>query len=326
MPLLTDLKVFDTLIQGATIEALTQMVNAFNAASNGAIVLSTEGFDGAYIRESFFSSLHSAQRRVDLNATHTTASPTSLTQDEEVGVKVVGGFGPIEFNPIDLDFIGKSEDEAIAAISNNLAEAILKDKLNSAIRAAVAAIGNQADATYDAYALGSSPVEKVTYANINNAHAKFGDMSSNIVCNVMNGATYHKLIGDNLSNSNRLFTASGVTIVDILGKATVVTDADALTVDSPAKYNVLGLTRGGALVYSQPSSLVVNTERSNGDTVIKTSMQADYNFGLRLKGYKWDIANGGQTPSDAEVATGSNWDLAATSIKSTAGVLLVAGQ
>ena len=324
MPLLTDLKVFDTLIQGATIEALTQMVNAFNAASNGAIVLSTEGFDGAYIRESFFTSLHSAQRRVDLNATHTSASATSLTQNEEVGVKIAGGFGPIEFNPIDIDFIGKSEDEAIAAISNNLAEAILKDKLNSAIRAAVAAIGNQADATYDAYAL--SPVGTVTYANINNAHAKFGDMSANIVCNVMNGATYHKLIGDNLSNSNRLFTASGVTIVDILGKATVVTDADALTVASPAKYNVLGLVRGGALVYSSPSSLVVNTERSNGQTVIKTSMQADYTFGLRLKGYKWDIANGGQTPSDAEVATGSNWDLAATSIKSTAGVLLVAGQ
>lgn len=36
-----------------------------------------------------------------------------------------------------------------------------------------------------------------------------------------------------------------------------------------------------------------------------------------------DIANGGKSPTDAELATGSNWDQVATSIKDTAGVLTI---
>lgn len=320
--MLTDLKSFDTLVQGATAEALTQMVGQFNAASNGALVLQTGGFDGSYIRESFWSSLHSAQRRVDLNATASTVAETAATQGEEVGVKIAGGFGPIAFRDADLAWIGKSEDEAIASISNTLAQAIMQDKLNTAIAAAVAAIGNQADATYDASAL--SPTEGVTYANINNAHSLFGDMSQGIVVDVMNGATYHKLIGANISNAERLFTSDGVTVVGILGKAVVITDAPALS--ETGIYNVLGLVQGGVLVYDSAAALMVNTQKSNGQNTIKTTMQADYSFGLRLKGYKWDIANGGSSPSDATLATGSNWDLASTNIKSTAGVLLKASK
>lgn len=53
-------------------------------------------------------------------------------------------------------------------------------------------------------------------------------------------------------------------------------------------------------------------------------MQVDYTFGLSLKGYTWDESNGGKSPSDAALATGTNWDKVATSIKHTAGVLTVA--
>jgi hypothetical protein len=61
----------------------------------------------------------------------------------------------------------------------------------------------------------------------------------------------------------------------------------------------------------------------NGKTRIETTMQVDYSFGLRVKGYAWDVTNGGKSPSDAALATGTNWDKVATDNKHTAGVLAV---
>ncbi|NNA37726.1 hypothetical protein HBO97_24845, partial [Pseudomonas lundensis] len=46
-------------------------------------------------------------------------------------------------------------------------------------------------------------------------------------------------------------------------------------------------------------------------------------FGLGLKGFTWDTANGGKSPTSAELATGTNWDLVANSIKGSAGVITI---
>ncbi len=85
----------------------------------------------------------------------------------------------------------------------------------------------------------------------------------------------------------------------------------------------LSLVSGGVMVHDA-GDLVTNIETTNGNQRIVTTMQADYTFGVGLKGYAWDTANGGKSPTDAELATGSNWDKVATSIKHTAGVLALA--
>lgn len=317
---LSDMQVFNQYFMPATIETLAQMVDKFNAASGGAIVLSTEGFDGDFIQESFFRSIHSAQRRVDRYAALATQSPTDLTQDVNVGVKVAGGFGPIRYEPSQLTWLRKPTAEGIEVASRNFAEALMRDQLNTGIAASVAAISNQASAKNDITA-GTNAV--ITYAAINDGHALFGDRSNDIVANVMTGSMYHKLIGQNLVNSTRLFQAQGVTVVDILGKVVVVTDAPALSVTgTPGSDIVLGLTPNAVVVHDA-GDVVSNISTDNGNTRIVTTMQVDYSFGVRLKGYKWDIANGGKSPTDAELATGTNWDLAATDIKNTAGVVII---
>lgn len=203
-------------------------------------------------------------------------------------------------------------------ISKNFAEALLRDQLNTTIAALVAAIGNQTTATNDV-----SATAGITYAAMNGAHAKFGDRSSDIVANVMNGGTHHKLIGQNLTNPVHLFNAQGVTIVDILGKVVIVTDAPALYVaGTPNKQKVLGLTAGAATVFDG-GDMISNIQTTNGNMRIETTMQIDYTFGLSLKGYTWDEGNGGKSPSDAAIATGSNWDKSATDIKQTAGVITI---
>lgn len=320
---LTQMQVFNEYIMPATIETLGQMVQKFNAASNGAIVLTTEGFDGDFFQESFFQAVHSAQRRVDRYASNGAASVTDLTELKRSMVKVAGGFGPIRYEPSQLSWLNRPTAKGIEAASRNFAEAMLKDQLNTAIACLVAAIENQSSAKYDGIA-SDSPNLGISYGLINKAHAKFGDASGNIVANVMTGSVFHKLIGQNLTNTAQLFQAGNVTVVDVLGKAVVVTDAPALLEDaSPVdKEKVLGLVAGAAVV-ADGGDVISNIETTNGKLRIETTMQVDYTFGIGLKGYTWDTGNGGKSPTDAELATGSNWDKVATDIKATAGVIAI---
>lgn len=319
---LSHMQVFNQYIMPATIETLAQMVEKFNAASAGAIRLTTQGFDGDFFQESFFAAIHSAQRRVDRYASNGAASATDLSQLKHSAVKVAGGFGPIRYEPAQMTWLNKPTAEGIEVASRNFAEAMLADQLNTAILALVAAIENQAAATNDVSS--ASPDPSVTYKAINAAHAKFGDHSSSLVAQVMTGAMFHELIGQNLDNNARLFTAGNVNVVDILGRAVIVTDAPALyEAASPTSFNkVLSLAEGAATVFDG-GDVIANIETTNGKQRIETTMQVDYTFGLSLKGYTWDEANGGKSPTDAEIGTGSNWDKVATSIKHTAGVITV---
>ncbi|MBM7328723.1 MULTISPECIES: major capsid protein [Brucella] len=318
---LSQMQVFNKYFMPAIIETLAQMVQKFNAASNGAIRLTTDGFEGDFLQESFFASIHSAQRRVDRYAAQAAAAATDLTQQKHSSVKIAGGFGPIRYEPSQMTWLQKPTAEGIEVASRNFAEAMMADQLNTAIAGLVAAIGNQPDATNDVSAA-TDPA--LSYVAMNDAHAKFGDHSGNLIAQVMNGTAYHKLIGANLVNTAQLFQAQNVRVVDILGKPVIVTDAPALyEAGTPNKLKVLSLAESAAIVHDG-SDVITNIETSNGQTRIETTMQMDYSFGLGLKGYTWDEANGGKSPSDAEIATGTNWDKVATSIKHTAGVLTVA--
>lgn len=315
---LSNMKVFNEYLKRTTIETLAQDVEKFNASSAGAIRLTTQGIDGDFLQESFWAGLHGAQRRVDRYAANGAQASTPLAQKQYDSVKIAGGFGPILWEPSQLSWIQKNPEEALEVISRNLSEAIMADQLNTAISALAGAIGNQPSATNDV-----SATAGVTYVAINNAHALFGDASQRLVAQVMTGAMYHKLVGQNLANAERLFQFSGVQVVDILGKAVIITDAPALyEAGTPNKQKVLSLADGAAVVMDG-SDLITNIETSNGKERIETTMQADYTFGLGLKGFTWDVANGGKSPTNAELSTGTNWDLVANSIKASAGVITI---
>lgn len=316
---LSNMQVFNDYIMPATIKSLDQMIDKFNAGSAGAIVLSSEGMTGDFMRESFFASLAAAQRRVDRKAANSTATATDLFELTGSKVKIAGGFGPVRYEPSQMTWLQRPTQQGVLAASTAFAELLLQDQLNTAIAALVAALENNAAVTSDV-----SGSAGMTYGAINSAHAKFGDASGLIVADVMTGTVAHKLIGDNLTNSTRLFTAGNVNVIDILGKAVIVTDAPALyEAGTPNKSKVLGLTQGAATV-GNTSDIITNIETTNGNQRIETTFQADYSFSLGLKGYGWDEANGGASPTDAEIATGTNWDKVAEFDKMTAGVLAVA--
>ncbi|KTB67017.1 MULTISPECIES: major capsid protein [Pseudomonas] len=315
---LSQMQVFNDFVMPATLETLDQMTDAFNQASNGAIVLSPNGFTGDYLQESFFQNLASAQRRVDRYAANAAVGATDLTELKNTSVKIAGGFGPVRYEPSQMTWLQRPTAQGIEVASRAFAEILLKDQLNTAIAALVAAITAQAAAVNDV-----SATAGITQAGLNNAHAKFGDASQNLVAQVMRGSTWHKLIGQAIANSTNLFVAGNVRVVDILGKVSVVTDAPALLqAGTPDKEIILGLSTGSALVHDN-RDIISNVSTDNGKARIETTIQVDYTFGLGLKGYTWDTAAGGASPTDAELGTGTNWDKTAASIKHTAGVALI---
>ena len=315
---ITDMKVFVDNARELVFEKLGQQIEKFNAASNNTLQLSSDGFSGDFFERSFYNSLAASRRRVDRYAANGAVSATALAQSKAVEVKVAGGFGPIIFEPSQMAWISSNPAEALNVISNSMTEAILQDQINSAIAALVAAISNQAAAKNDVS--GSSAVTQIA---LNNTDAKFGDSSSLLVARIMRGATYHKLIGQNLVNASTLFNSGNVTVVDILGKPIVITDAPALYVaGTPNKEIVLTLV-SGAIVIGGTSDLITNVATTNGKERIETTFQGDYTFTMKMLGYSWDTANGGKSPTDAEIATGTNWDLFVTDIKHSAGVITI---
>jgi len=315
---LTNMQVYNEEIQGNTIELLGQKIDNFNAASGGSIVLSSAAFEGDFSKESFFNQIASAQRRVDRYAANGAASATSLSQGQNVGVKIAGGFGPILFEPSQMTYLQKNPGEAITAISSGFADALMADQLNTAVASATAAVENQAALVNDVSASAG-----ITQVALNNSHGKFGDMSQLLVADVMTGSVYHRLVAEALTNTSQLFSSSNVTVIELLGKIYIVSDIPALSeAGSPNKDKVLSVVANGIIV-DNSSDIITNMETTNGNLRIETTWQADYTFGIKNKGYSWDTANGGASPTDTELVTGSNWDKAVTEDKHTLGTLCI---
>ena len=315
---LSDMQVYNDEIVGNTIELLGQKIDMFNAASGGTILLNAASFRGDFSKESFFNQIASAQRRVDRGIANASQAATTLAQGEMVGVKVAGGFGPILFEPAQLTWLQQDPGTAITAIAEGFADALLADQLNTAVGSAVAAVENVAALVNDV-----SGSVGVTQGGMNNSHRKFGDMSAILAADVMTGDVYHRLVAEAITNTNRLFLSTNVQVVDILGKVTIISDIPELfEAGTPNKDKVLSVTAGGIIV-DNSSDIVANMETTNGQKRIETTWQADYTFGVKLKGYSWDTANGGASPTDAALFTGTNWDKAVTEDKHTLGTLLI---
>lgn len=316
---LSNMNVYDTEIYTTTIELLGQKLDAFNAASGGTIVLDANAWRGNYTKESFYQQLAGAQRRVNRNQANASVSATALAMGETGGVKVAGGFGPITFEPSQMTWLMESPEDAIMVISEGFADALLADQLNTSVACAVAAVENQATLVNDVSATAGLD-QKV----LNGSHFKFGDANSMLRADIMHSASNKVLIDKALDNGERLFESANVTVVSILGKLMIVSDIPALFVaGTPNKIKVLSVVVGG-IVVDNSTDIITNMETSNGNERIETTWQADYTFGVKLLGYKWDESNGGSSPDDTALLTGTNWDLAMTDVKHTLGTLAVA--
>ena len=310
---LSDMKVFNDFMYTTVTETLDQQIDLFNAASNGAIVLRSARNVGDYMDEAFYKAFSTQARRRDAYGSGAVAAQ-DLSQEAHTSVKIAGANGPFAFNPSQFTWIQRNPEEAAVAIGEQVAQAILQDYLNTGIGAARAAIVNNGLA-YDGTA------GTLTLNSLNKGAALFGDKSGDIQVWVAHSKAYHDLIDAGLTNANRLFQFGDVQIIqDQAGRPILVSDIPALLISgSPNEYQTLGLSTGGVIVEDN-GDFFANAETTNGDENIARTWQSEYTYNLKLKGFSWDKVNGGVSPDDTDLFTGTNWDKVASFDKDTAGV------
>ncbi|MBN7822174.1 major capsid protein [Bowmanella yangjiangensis] len=321
----SDFKVYQDQFQAGIVETLTQNSNAFNAASSGAISLSTVSRRGDYSQQAFFKNVANLITRRDTTST-SDATILGMTQDEWISVKLNRKIGPVDqtkdaFRKI---MAGLAEDEMSFLLGEMAAKAMQVEMLNSALRAGRAALNAQSAVKYTVPTNGT-----LGTAGLVSGLSKFGDAAGQIVCWVMHSKQYYDLVQaqitaniDGVSNFN---VATGTPVT--LNRPVLVTDSDALVVTAGSgsaattDYFALGLTADALIVENtEEEELVI--ENVTGKENLITRMQGEFAYNLGVKGFKWDIANGAANPSDATLGTGSNWDAVRGSYKDFAGVVI----
>lgn len=322
----TDFKVYDEQFQGGFIETLQQNVEAFNEASQGALVMRTEDLLGHYEQEAFWDEISSVARR-DTTST-SSATATKLTQDEFVSVKLSRINGPYETT---IDAIrkiqGGGEGDASRTFSRVIgrqtAVAMPQEQLNRTLAALEAKLDSVAALEED------DTAATITTEGMVDALSKFGDAAGRIVLWVMHSKPFFDLLKDQISDA--VYRANGVQIVQgtpvTLGRPVLVTDdAGLLESDGVSSgvdaYSTLGLTRMAAEIIMSESPVAALEGPITGSDNLFYRWQAEYSYNLQLRGCQWDISNGGKNPTNANVATATNWDTVVADNKLLPGVIL----
>jgi len=302
----------------AKTEVERQQVEIFNAATRGGIVLRGGGTNqGDYNDEIYYAKISGVVRRRNAASSGTVVAK-DITQLTATSVKVASAAGPFNIDPGLWSWIQRAPSEAGAMIGQQMAVGSLQDKVTAAIKSYCAATLVQTAVVYDYSATGTLGLNQLVVAA-----GKFGDRAGDIICWVMHSKVYHDILGAAVTNSNNLFSFGDVNVVqDGFGRPMIITDAtDLVYTDGGTRYRTLGLT-AGAIMCEENNDYIENVETANGDENIKRTFQAEWSFNLGLKGYQWDKTNGGASPADAALATGTNWDKIATDNKDLAGVLI----
>lgn len=323
--LASNFKVYQEYMKTRAAETLQQQADGFNAAVNNAIILSTVEKAGDYEYESFFKDIASLVTRRD-NTSVSAATKLSMAQDEFIRVKLNRKIGPVDqtrdsFRKI---FARYSETEFAGILGGQIAVAQQLDMMNSGLLAARAALDNVSSNAMR-YTIPSNGT--ITTAGMVSGLALMGDRADRIVAWVMHSKPYYDLVKeqiaakiDGVANFN-VQTGTPIT----LNRPVLVTDSASLKVTSgsPAvtDYYTLGLTANGVLCEVTETSDIVIDDVTGLENII-TRLQGEFAYNVGVKGFKYDVGNGAANPNATALGTGSNWDLAASDLKSVAGVVL----
>lgn len=319
---LSDLAVYSEYAYSAFSETLRQQIDLFNSATNGAVTLQGAAHQGDFSDVAFFAKVTGGLVRRRNSYGSGAVAEKVLKHLVDTSVKVAAGTPPVRLDPGQFRWIQQNPEVAGAAMGQQLAVDTMADMLNVGLGSAYSALVQVPAVVYDATA-NTAPADGPTWINLNNGQAKFGDASAQIGVWIMHSTPMHKLYANNLNNSERLFTYGTVNVIrDPFGKLLVMTDSPNLfTTGSPNKYHILGLVPGAVLI-GQNNDFDANEETKNGDENIIRTYQAEWSYNVGIRGFAWDKANGGKSPTDAALFTSTNWDRYSTSEKDLAGVVV----
>jgi len=313
--------IIDDQFYGGMTEVLQQESNAFNTASGNTIQIADASSLGDFKTESFFKALASGSmaRRRDIT-TNGAGTINSMTQDEHVSVKV----NRYNITDIKLDQLkkqGKSSDEFSFILGQQFATALMLDYLNNGIAAASVAVGQDNEQDNDS--------ATITTAGLVQAISVLGDKGDRVKAFVMHSKAYYDLVQQQIAAN--IYDISSVNIKEgtpvTLGRPVIVTDSPSLISAGTGpgavdEYYTMALVEGAIKIEESEERDVVS-EIVTGNENLVLRLQNEWAFNLGIKGYKYDITNGGVNPTDAAIATATNWDKTASDDKDLLGVRLV---
>lgn len=321
----SDMSFQDPFIQSGYSDVIQQAVEKFNAGSNGTITLRTDRKPGDYDYRAFFENAGGLVSRQDQTSV-SAVTAAKLTQEDMVSVKINRKIGPVDWTRSAFLKPGLNMDAIRVAAGEQAARDVLADMLNNAIRAGRAALDNNAGSTFTIGANGT-----MNTAGLVSGLALMGDQSTRVAAWVMHSKAYFDLVGYQVDPANNGdITANTIVVSGMpgsLGRPIIVTDSDSLVVNSGTgtsavtDYYTLGLTTGGLMVEDTEEEYVTLDEVTGLEQIVMR-MQGEFGYNLGVKGFQWDVTNGGKNPVDAAVGTGTNWDKVFTSDKSLAGVVI----
>jgi Major capsid protein 13-like len=316
---LSDLAVFNEYAYKTKTEVLRQQIELFNGATAGAITLQSAANQGDYNESAFFGKVSGGLVRRRNSYGSGTVAEKTLAHLRDVSVKVAAGTPPIRLDPGQYNWIQQNPKAAGAAMGIQLAQDTMADMLNTGLGACYSAMSQVSAIIYDATGL-TAPLDLPSWKNLNKGQAKFGDASSSIGVWIMHSTPMHNLYDNNLTNGQGLFTYGTVNVVrDPFGKLLVMTDSSNLVTSSV--YHTLGLV-SGAVMIEENNDFDAAEETVTGDENIIRKYQAEWSYNVGIKGFRWDKANGGASPTNAALFTATNWDRYATSEKDLPGVIV----
>jgi hypothetical protein len=321
-----DLNVRNPFLHTSLTERLTQFVDAFNSASNGAIQLSAKQTLGEASHETAFRNIASLVTRRDTTST-AAATSQKLINSEKTSIKLDRKIGPVDNTLSGFVKIGMGEDEMQVVVGEQAAVAMAVDMLDTGLLATRAALVAAQSGAFANLVAGTA-----TTAALVSTLYKAGDRADRIVVWIMHSYVYSQLVQqqiaaniDGVSNFN-VATATPVT----LGRPVIVTDSAALYVDEGGgvgvdHYYTLGLTAGALeLLNSESENVIFDIVTGNENLIAR--IQGEYAYTIGMKGFTYDLTNGGVNPNNTAIGTGTNWDIVVDSLKDGPGVVMRTNQ
>jgi hypothetical protein len=311
---IANLQIFQKTFETAEGEMQAQAVELFNANTAGGILLQNGTNPGDYAQTAMYAKTSGLVQERDIDGSDSLTATTS-SRIVERSVKIARAVRH-DLDSACATWIGIPDGQIAANLAKQLAGDKLADILNTGIAAFVAAT-TTVGSTLVNDAGGVAP----SWTAMADAAQKIGDRANSIVCWVMHSAQWNALYKVGLSGTNTLFKFGDVAFgTDPFGRKIVVTDSTALV--SSSDYFCLGLVAGGIQAILNTGEDTTEIVSSVANENISRVLGIDYSYNLGMKGYQWDSSHGGNSPAAAAIATGTNWDVIATSVKDMAGVIM----
>lgn len=306
-----DFIIYDVQVQTAYLERMQDVLDVFNGASNGAIILRSEAIDGDFTESAFYTVPGNVAHR-NVNST-ATVTGQKLGANDMVGVKTPWKYGPYETTEEAFKRRGRSPEEFSQLIGQHMADATMDYMIQAAFAALAAAIGaNAAMSTTGSWETDGRRV-------LTKGMRKFGDRFNRIAIFAMDSTVYFDLVDSAIGE--KLFEEAGLIVY---GGAPGTMGKPVLVSDLVPEDMIFGLQQGAIQVVESQAPGVRSYDINTQENLAK-GYRAEGTFNLEILGYSWDKDGSPAAPANpnlAEIGTGANWVQYAASNKLTAGVLI----